>query len=42
MKLSKIVPRNENFADWYTSVVMAAKLALYTEIKGEIIFQPNG
>ena len=42
MKLSKIVPRNENFADWYTSVVMAAKLALYTEIKGEMIFQPNG
>ena len=37
----KIVPRNVNFADWYTSLIEAAKLSLYTPIKGEIIFQPK-
>lgn len=37
----KIVPRNVNFADWYTSLITASNLALYSSIKGEIIFQPK-
>lgn len=42
MKLEKIVTRQENFADWYTSVITAANLVLYSDIKGMMIFQPNG
>jgi prolyl-tRNA synthetase len=42
MKLEKIVTRAENFADWYTSVIQAAKLIDYASIKGTMIFQPNG
>lgn len=37
----KITPRATNFADWYTSLITAANLALYSSIKGEIIFQPK-
>ena len=37
----KIVPRSKNFADWYTSLIDAAKLSLYSPIKGEIIFRPK-
>ncbi|MDR1234887.1 MAG: proline--tRNA ligase [Mycoplasmataceae bacterium] len=42
MKLEKIITREQNFADWYTSVIQAAKLVDYTSIKGMMIFQPNG
>lgn len=41
-KLEKIVKRDENFADWYTSVINNAQLIVYGQIKGTIIFQPNG
>ena len=37
----KIIPRSQNFADWYTSLIEAAKLSLYSPIKGEIIFRPK-
>ncbi len=37
----QIIPRATNFADWYTSLITAANLALYSSIKGEIIFQPK-
>ncbi|EEH02287.1 proline--tRNA ligase [Ureaplasma urealyticum] len=40
-KLEKIITRNENFADWYTSIVNNAKLIQYTDIKGMMVFQPN-
>lgn len=41
-KLEKIVSREENFANWYTSVVNQAELILYSNVKGFMIFQPNG
>lgn len=40
--LDKITTREENFADWYTSIVHHAKLIQYSDIKGFMIFQPNG
>ena len=40
--LDKIVTREENFADWYTSIVSHAKLIQYSDIKGFMVFQPNG
>ena len=40
-KPEKIIPRSQNFADWYTSLIDAAKLSLYSPIKGEIIFRPK-
>ncbi len=39
--LKKIVKRNENFADWYTSIIHNAQMCVYGQIKGTIIFQPN-
>lgn len=41
-KLEKIVKRDENFADWYTSIINNAQLIMYGSIKGTVIFQPNG
>lgn len=37
-----ITKRDENFAKWYTDVVLAARLARYSSIKGCIIYEPNG
>ncbi|MDR2636326.1 MAG: proline--tRNA ligase [Mycoplasmataceae bacterium] len=37
-----LVNRVENFADWYTSVCIAAKLFSYGSVKGTINFLPNG
>ena len=37
-----ITKRDEDFAKWYTDVVMAAKLARYSSVKGCIIYEPNG
>ena len=42
MKNNAITPRNEDFAKWYTDVVMAAHLASYTSVKGCIAIEPNG
>lgn len=42
MKNEKITSRDLNFADWYTDVVKAAKLARYSSVKGCVIFEPNG
>ena len=41
IKKDRIVPRKEDFAKWYTSIIQNAELALYGPIKGTIIFQPN-
>lgn len=38
----KITPRDENFAQWYTDVVKVAKLCDYTDVKGCMIYLPNG
>lgn len=38
----QITSRDVDFAKWYTDVVMAAKLASYTNVKGCIAIEPNG
>ena len=38
----EITPRDEDFAKWYTDVVLAANLASYTDVKGCIAIEPNG
>lgn len=35
------VKKDENFSEWYTQVVLKAKLADYTAVKGTIVFMPN-
>ncbi len=38
----KITPRDVDYAQWYTDVVKAAKLCDYTDVKGCMIYLPNG
>ncbi len=42
MKNKAITSREEDFAQWYTDIVRAAKLANYSNVKGFIVFEPNG
>ena len=42
MKNKAITSRDEDFAQWYTDVIKAAKLADYTSVKGCITIEPNG
>ena len=42
MKNDKITQRDVDFAQWYTDVVTAAKLASYSNVKGCVVFEPNG
>ncbi|GMO13839.1 MAG: proline--tRNA ligase [Mycoplasmoidaceae bacterium] len=42
MGSTSIVKREINFADWYTSVCVAAKLFSYGTVKGTINYLPNG
>lgn len=42
MKNKAITSRNDDFAQWYTDVVKAAKLADYTAVKGCVAILPNG
>ena len=42
MKNEKITERSVDFAKWYTDVVTSARLADYSNVKGCIIFEPNG
>lgn len=37
-----ITKRDVDFAKWYTDVVTAARLARYSNVKGCIIYEPNG
>jgi len=37
-----ITKRDVDFAKWYTDVVCAAKLARYSNVKGCIVYEPNG
>lgn len=41
VKNKNIVPKESNFSAWYSSIINEAKLALYTSVKGSIIFLPN-
>ena len=36
------VKKDENFSDWYTQVVLKAKLADYAPVKGLIVLRPEG
>jgi prolyl-tRNA synthetase len=38
----KIIKKEVSFADWYTSVCLAAKLFSYGSVKGTINYLPNG
>ena len=43
MKKNKMITsRDVDFAKWYTDIVLNAKLATYSNVKGFTIFQPNG
>lgn len=42
MSNNKIIQRSVNFADWYSSIIQEAKLIQYTDLKGFMIFEPNG
>ncbi len=42
MKNKAITSRDVDFAQWYTDVVKTAKLADYSNVKGCIVFEPNG
>ncbi|MDB4983918.1 MAG: prolyl-tRNA synthetase [Patescibacteria group bacterium] len=39
---NKIVPRSEDYSEWYLSVIAAADLATYSPVKGCMIIKPNG
>jgi prolyl-tRNA synthetase len=41
-KNESITSRDVDFAKWYTDVVRAARLANYSNVKGCIVFEPNG
>ena len=38
----KITPRDVDYAQWYTDVVKIARLCDYTDVKGCMIYLPNG
>jgi prolyl-tRNA synthetase len=38
----KLVPREKNFAEWYVDLVLKAKLADYSDVKGCMVIRPNG
>lgn len=38
----KITPRNKDFSEWYQDVVLQAKLADYSPVKGCMVIRPNG
>ncbi|AOX44292.1 prolyl-tRNA synthetase [Spiroplasma sp. NBRC 100390] len=41
-KLDKITPREVDFAQWYTDIVLNADLISYGVVKGTMIFKPYG
>lgn len=38
----KITPRDQDFSQWYQDVVLQAKLADYSPVKGCMVIRPNG
>src|SRR5947208_2440243 len=38
----KITPRAQDFSQWYQDVVLQAKLADYSPVKGCMVIRPNG
>ncbi len=42
VKNKKITSRDVDFAKWYTDIVLNAKLAAYSGVKGCMVIEPNG
>ena len=42
IKNKEIINRDENFADWYTSIITKADLVDYSSMKGSMIIRPYG
>ena len=42
MKNKNITSRDVDFGEWYQNVVESARLATYSNVKGCIVFEPNG
>lgn len=38
----RITPRNENYSQWYIDIVLQAKLADYSPVKGCMVIRPQG
>jgi prolyl-tRNA synthetase len=38
----KVTPRAEDYSKWYTDIVLQAKLADYSPVKGAMVIRPNG
>jgi prolyl-tRNA synthetase len=38
----KLLPRDKGFSEWYVDLVLKAKLADYSEVKGCMVIRPNG
>src|SRR5882762_1592920 len=38
----KITPRSQDFSEWYQDIVINAKLADYSPVKGCMVIRPNG
>src|SRR5690606_24459262 len=38
----KLTTREQNFSEWYVDLVLKAKLADYTDVKGSMVLRPNG
>lgn len=38
----KLLPREKGFSDWYVDLVLKAKLADYSDVKGCMVIRPNG
>jgi len=38
----KLMPREKGFSEWYVDVVLKAKLADYSDVKGCMVIRPNG
>jgi prolyl-tRNA synthetase len=38
----KLVPREKSFSDWYVDLVLKAKLADYSDVKGCMVIRPTG
>ncbi len=38
----KVTPRSEDYSRWYTDIILQAKLADYSPVKGAMVIRPNG
>jgi len=38
----KLIPRAQNFSEWYVDLVLKAQLADYSDVKGCMVIRPNG